>query len=350
MNRKQRGELIRSKILSDVGSHPQDIVNHIARKFSITPQAVHAHIQKLERENWLRTTGSKRGKKYYLGTNRLYKTLFKFSESIAEDKIWRDEYSHLFEGVTKNVKNICHYGFTEMVNNAIDHSNGTEVSIAVGLNQKEIHIFIGDDGEGIFQRIRKLCGYEDERQAMFELSKGKLTTDPKRHTGEGIFFTSRAFDYFLIESKGLQFSHQEIRETDKFEESGIRAAKIGTSVLMVIDRNSQRELEDIFDQFSSGPEEFRFNKTVVPIKLLQYGTENLISRSQAKRVMARIQQFEKVVFDFTDIENIGQAFADEIFRVYSIAHPGIDILAINMNEPVTKMVNRAFAAKKEYLN
>jgi len=182
------------------------------------------------------------------------------------------------------------------------------------------------------------------------LSKGKLTTDPKRHTGEGIFFTSRAFDYFLIESKGLQFSHQEIRETDKFEESGIRAAKIGTSVLMVIDRNSQRELEDIFDQFSSGPEEFRFNKTVVPIKLLQYGTENLISRSQAKRVMARIQQFEKVVFDFTDIENIGQAFADEIFRVYSIAHPGIDILAINMNEPVTKMVNRAFAAKKEYLN
>ena len=37
---------------------------------------------------------------------------------------------------------------------------------------------------------------------------GKLTTDPHRHTGEGIFFTSRAFDCFEIRSGELRFSRR----------------------------------------------------------------------------------------------------------------------------------------------
>ena len=31
----------------------------------------------------------------------------------------------------------------------------------------------------------------DERLASLELSKGKLTIEPRRHSGEGVFFTSR---------------------------------------------------------------------------------------------------------------------------------------------------------------
>ena len=41
----------------------------------------------------------------------------------------------------------------------------------------------------------------DKRQALFELSKGKFTTDPSRHSGEGVFFTSRMFDDFEIDGK-----------------------------------------------------------------------------------------------------------------------------------------------------
>jgi hypothetical protein len=47
------------------------------------------------------------------------------------------------------------------------------------------------------------------------------------------------------------------------------------------------------------------------------------------------------------VEMIGQAFADEIFRVFASAHPDIQIYHINANEEVTKMINRALYAKRE---
>jgi RNA polymerase sigma-70 factor (ECF subfamily) len=40
----------------------------------------------------------------------------------------------------------------------------------------------------------------DERHAILELSKDQLTTDPARHTGDGIFFTSRMFDSFDLQT------------------------------------------------------------------------------------------------------------------------------------------------------
>ena len=56
-----------------------------------------------------------------------------------------------------------------------------------------------------------------------------------------------------------------------------------------------------------------FNKTVVPVRLAQYGNDQLISRSQAKRVLARIDLFSTVLLDFEGVPAIGRAFADEVF-------------------------------------
>jgi hypothetical protein len=50
----------------------------------------------------------------------------------------------------------------------------------------------------------------------------------------------------------------------------------------------------------------------------------LISRSQAKRVLARVELFRTVLFDFSRVSSIGQAFADEMFRVFAHTHPGIE--------------------------
>jgi len=54
----------------------------------------------------------------------------------------------------------------------------------------------------------------------------------------------------------------------------------------------------------------------VPVKLAQYGNDKLVSRSQAKRLLARVELFKVVMLDFTNVPTIGQAFADEIFRVF----------------------------------
>jgi anti-sigma regulatory factor (Ser/Thr protein kinase) len=347
MNNKERGEKIRRQIISDVKDHPGDIAKHIAKMFTITPQAVNNHIKRLERDGGLTSDGIGKGKRYFLGDLREYENLFQLNNDFAEDTVWRNHFSFILEGLPENIVDICHYGFTEMVNNVIDHSGGTEVFISVKRKKNDIVMYVMDDGEGIFKRIKRLCDLSDERQALFELSKGKLTTDPDNHTGEGIFFTSRVFDKFEIDSKGLNFSHDGKDEFDYLDDSSIPEDEIGTSVYMLIQRDSTRSDKDIFDEFSSGPEEFHFNKTIIPVRLAQYENEKLVSRSQAKRLLVRIDKFQNVIFDFEGVNTIGQAFADEIFRVYAQKNPNITLLPVNMENYVSKMINKAMSALKE---
>ena len=349
MNNRERGERIRVQILRDVKHHPNDISKHIGSIFSISPQAVNSHIRRLESEGMLASSGIGRGKRYFLGDQRKHHSYFKFTSDLAEDQIWRSHYSFIFEGLPENIVDICQYGFTEMVNNAIDHSGGEGVFISIERNGQNIVIYVIDDGEGIFRRIKRLCVLPDERQAILELSKGKLTTDPDRHTGEGIFFTSRAFDQFEIDSMGLTFSHNDELDYDFLNESEISAENIGTLVYMSIQRESERNIQEVFDKFTAGPDEFQFNKTIIPVRLAQYENEKLVSRSQAKRMLTRIERFENVVFDFEGVIAIGQAFADEIFRVYAYMHPEIALVPVNMEDNVSKMVMKASSALEEQL-
>jgi len=96
------------------------------------------------------------------------------------------------------VLNIWAHGVTEMFNSGKDHSSGSSVSVHIVMSAVTTEMIIMDDGVGIFRRIQQAMNLLDERHAIFELSKGKLTTDPARHSGEGIFFTSRMFDGFDI--------------------------------------------------------------------------------------------------------------------------------------------------------
>jgi len=342
---KERGETIRRQILRDIKHHPKDIAKHIANIFSISPQATNNHLRRLEADNWLSSQGKGKGKQYLLGDRRKYQSLFELSETFTEDKVWRDHFVFIFEGLSEDLIDICHYGFTEMVNNAIDHSEGKTIYITVERDLEYVTIIIIDDGEGIFSRIKRLCNLTDEKQAILELSKGKLTTDPDNHSGEGVFFTSRIFDLFEIDSTGLKFSHQDKLEFDFLVDSDLLQESSGTLVYMRINRNTERTIKSIFDDFTAGPDEFQFNKTVIPVKLAAYENEKLVSRSQAKRLLARVERFTNVIFDFADVPSIGQAFADEIFRVYAIKHPDIVLLPVEMNDAVEMMVNRAIANK-----
>jgi hypothetical protein len=115
----------------------------------------------------------------------------------------------------------------------------------------------------------------------------------------------------------------------------------GTFVLMEIDRFTTRTLEEVFDRYTSGDDDFGFTKTHTPIFLAKYGDENLVSRSQAKRVVARLDRFKEVVLDFEGVSSIGQAFADEIFRVFRTANPEVHLAFANANESVESMIIRA---------
>jgi len=193
---------------------------------------------------------------------------------------------------------------------------------------------------GIFKKIRDQMGLLDERHAILELAKGKLTTAPAHHSGEGIFFTSRMFDSFDILSGGVSFSHAEGDANDWIRDNP--HYRNGTTVWMRLPNQTTRTTKKIFDEYVSG-EDYDFNRTVVPVVLAQHLDEPLLSRSQAKRVLARVELFRTVVFDFARINAIGQAFADEIFRVFAQSHPQIDLQFIHANAAIGKMIARARA-------
>ncbi|MGN4188661.1 STAS-like domain-containing protein [Burkholderia gladioli] len=261
-------------------------------------------------------------------------------EGLEEHVVWSTEFRPVISQVVgKEALGIWEYGFTEILNNAREHSQGTEVTICARVRAGCTSLWIDDNGEGIFKRIARLCKLPDERQAILELAKGKLTTDPDNHSGEGVFFSSRAFEQFEITSGGLIFDHLDGEEDFLFERDKHKA---GTRVWMGHGNHTKRTLKEVFDEFSV-PDEYTFSKTVVPVKLARFGEEGLVSRSQAQRLLARVDRFKIVLFDFSDVETVGQAFADEIFRVYANAHPEVDLQPVHASPQVQQMIARATA-------
>jgi len=229
-----------------------------------------------------------------------------------------------------------------MVNNAIDHSNGQTLEIYVDRYKPHLEIYLIDDGVGIFRKIKAAMNLDDERHAVLELAKGKFTTDPDNHTGEGIFFSSRMFDEFNILSGDVYYAHNYYDPSEWIAQA--KKPTTGTLVCMRLNNNCTRTVSDVFDEYA-GPDDYAFTKTVVPVELAQYGDDTLVSRSQAKRMLTRIDRFTKVIFDFENVETIGHSFADEVFRVFANRHPEIEISVINSNAKVNKMVSRAQAAR-----
>lgn len=338
--RRPRSEEIRRFILDNVEYHSTDIGKTTGEHFKITRQAVHKHLHRLISEKALIKEGNTRSRTYKLAVLAEWQKDYSISPDLAEDVVWRNDVLPALEPLSPNGLDIWRYGFTEMFNNAIEHSEGSLISVAIVKTAATSEIFIVDNGVGIFKKIQRAFNLLDERHAILELSKGKLTTDPSHHSGEGIFFTSRMFDSFVIDSGEIALTHQFDRPLDVLVDS---KKQEGTLVSMVLSNHTSRRMEEIFNQFASGDEVPTFNRTVVPVALAQYGDDKLVSRSQAKRILTRVELFKKVVLDFKNVPTIGQGFADEMFRVFPREHPDLELFPINLNPDVRRMIMRARA-------
>ncbi len=261
-------------------------------------------------------------------------------DSAEEDVIWREQLQPRLGNLRPNVAAIGNHGFTEIFNNVIDHSESEDAMIEFELKDDELRIIIADSGVGIFSKLQSAFQFHDQRHALLELMKGKITSDPTSHSGEGIFFTSKMFDEFHLKSGSLFFSRFNFGQ-DWFMEVEEKHMGPGTVVELVIKTNTDRTVQQVFDEFAGGDGDYSFARTHVPVFLARYGDEQLLSRSQAKRLLARFEQFDVVVLDFKEVEFIGQAFADEIFRVFANEHPDTEILPIHTSTRVEQMVRRS---------
>lgn len=238
-----------------------------------------------------------------------------------------------------NVHSIFTYAFSEMLNNAIEHSRSKDVSVSIDAGGADILCTIHDHGIGVFRNVRDSRNLKNETEAIQDILKGKTTTMPRSHSGEGIFFTSKAVQLFELRSFGYVLR---IDNTipDVFVGKEEQPTK-GTLVHLTINKQTPDHLNDLFTRYTSidADSDFGFDRTEIQIKLYTVGGV-FVSRSQARRVLSGLEKFKSIVLDFDKVPMVGQAFADEIFRVFQSTYPHISITSINMNDAVRLMVKR----------
>ena len=326
-------------LLSLVAANPRNVAAKLALAEGVSRQAASAKLRAAVRRGWLHVEGRGAGVRYTLAMLQEVRHSYERA-GLSEDRVWQQLLAPVVADLAENVRDVWRYGLTEMINNAVDHSGSIQVHVGLRRNALFTQAWVKDDGEGIFLRIQRALDLFDLRESILELAKGKFTTDPANHSGEGIFFSSKVFDVFDIRSGMLHFAHDDGNVDVLFERS---AEAPGTTVFMQLANDSPRTTRKVFDKFAA-PEEYTFAKTLVPVKLAQHEGEKLVSRSQAKRLTMRFERFQTVVLDFADVEEIGQAFADEVFRVFQRAHPQTALVPANMAPGVKAMVSRARAA------
>jgi anti-sigma regulatory factor (Ser/Thr protein kinase) len=339
---KNQAEEIRSYILAKIPVHPKNIVAKTSKAFSCSRTTVHRHLNRLLRDGEIIKSGTTRQVQYFLKTEKNKEIRVPLEPGVEEHKVWKENFLKDFETLPRNVLEICEYGFMEMLNNAIDHSEGTEVVISAEWEPDSIRVEIYDDGIGIFRKIKNALNLEDERESTLHLSKGKFTTDRENHTGEGIFFTSRAFDDFHITSRGMAYIRNNWDE-DWFVETAKGSKVEGTYLRMQIALDSKRKMQEVYAKYQSEDSEGveSFEKTYISVGLSKMGDERYVSRSQARRIYLGLEKFKHVVLDFKNISTVGQGFVDEVFRVFQSKYPNIKIEYTNANDDVRFMIERS---------
>jgi anti-sigma regulatory factor (Ser/Thr protein kinase) len=336
---RKRGKEIRSFILENVESS-SNVIALTVESFRISRQAAYEHIRRLVADGALVHVG--RGL-YALKTLETWSASMPVRESPHEDVLWRNAIAPRMRNLPDNALSIWNYALTEMYNNVLEHSESATVDIVINKTALGTEMEIADDGVGIFNNIRIALGLSNKRQLVLELIKGRLTTKPDGHKGEGIFFTSRLFDRFYISSGEILLLHEHNSEQDWIYESNEKNSK-GTLISMKLRNDTTRTCKEVYDRFVSLDNE-PFTRIVIPLRLALESDESLVSRSQAKQLLERTDHFKTVILNFAEVATIGPSFADEIFRVFANKHSQIEIVPINTNKEVMQMIQRARSAR-----
>lgn len=343
---------IKGLIVNRLEENGEVRASDIVRKTGLSRAYVNRFFQGLRNEGKITLLGKANSARYILATEKgldaARKKIKRFhailrNEGIEEDNVLDDikRRSGIFLKLPLQVSRIVEYAFTEMLNNAIEHSQSEKIDVLMEKDNTHVRFHVDDEGMGIFKNITRKKKLTGIMEAIQDLLKGKQTTAPREHSGEGVFFTSKCADVLVIRSSRKKLIFDNIIK-DIFIKD-IKPVK-GTKISFAIGIDSQKTLIGIFKEYTH-PGTLDFHKTTVAVKLFKLGTD-LISRSQARRILSGLERFRKIVLDFHEVETVGQGFADEVFRVWKQRYPGIEVFAENANENIIFMIERARMTKK----
>ncbi len=321
---RDKGGVTAKALQSELGHSRQYIVRLLSRLIS---------------EGVIHKRGKTRAAKYYPGKQKeeihsldLVKERKDLSESVVFEEVRKR--MQLERKINRNCLTIFDYAFTEMLNNAIDHSHSKKVWINVEIDTTNITFVIKDLGIGAIESIKQHFKISDNFLALEHLFKGKQTTAKEAHSGQGIFFTSKAVDIYKLSTSGMEFTIDNKRADELLKD--VRQRK-GTTVTCKIKKNTRRKIKDVFDKYTD--DDYEFNQNIVKINLSKY--ERLMSRSEAKRLLLGLDEYEVLDFNFQNVGEVGQGFCDEIFRVYANKYPDKVLSYHEASDVVRYMIERA---------
>ncbi|WP_395698785.1 STAS-like domain-containing protein [Aquabacterium sp.] len=322
-------------ITEAVLSHPQDLPQYIAERLQISRTSARNQLNKLVEAQWLLRDGVSRKAVYRPGSLRQVVRRYTLA-GLQEDLPWAQDFAGRFE-LKANVGRMAQHVFTELLNNAIDHSGGTSVTVSMRQTPTQLQILVSDDGRGVFDAVAERFNITDPTVAMLELSKGKLTSQPDSHTGRGLFFSAKLADIFDLHANDAAYQQREWQR-DQWWQRSRPACRRGTSIYVAICVDTERTLDDVLRRYSLDGAGYGFDRTVVPLKLITQEQNGLESRAQARRVVSRLAQFRRVELDFDGLADVGHGFTDELFRVFGRQHPELELVPVNMAPRVAAMV------------
>lgn len=310
------------------------LVPLLMERLGVTRRAAQGLLARLVGAQWLVRGGTLRRPAYRPGTLRQVVQTYAL-EGLQEDLPWAHDFAPYF-ALRPNVARLAQHAFSELLNNAIDHSGGTHVTVSLRQTALHLQLLVSDNGCGLFDRVAQSFAITDAGTAMLEIAKGKLTSQPERHAGHGLFFTSRLADIFDLHANERAFQY---RGWDRRQwHAGRPLARQGTSVFWAVSLETERTLDTVVRAHSASGEGYAFETTQVPLKLLTAEQVGLESRAQAKRVAARLGRFRRAEVDFSGIADVGHGFADELFRVFVRENPSLELVPVGMAPRVEAMV------------
>lgn len=332
---REKREIIKKYILQKLQNGEEDFITKTVDAFDVSRQSVYKYLRELLDDDII----IKKGKNYSVKEKTSYFCYNVMDEKMDEDRIFDKDILPEIKDYSENVIRMWRFCFTEMMNNAIDHSGADKITVSLVRNNINTRIIIHDNGAGIFRKIKEYYKFDSLDDAIVELFKGKLTTDKLHHSGEGIFFTSRIVDFFAAVSDKKVFSHSEYKDylTDISADSDNKFDIFGsgTTIIMRLSNASNKTNKQIMDMYADV--DGGFTRTRIPVKHLF--DDYPVSRSQAKRLYNRLESFEEVELDFEGVEEIGQGFAHELFVVFKKIHPETKLIPFNMGLQVQRMIN-----------
>ena len=322
-------------ITEAVLAHPQDLPAYLCQRLGVSRSSARTQLNKLVESQWLARDGVSRKAAYKPGALRQVVRRYPL-QGLQEDLPWAQDFAGRFD-IKPNVARIAQHVFTELLNNAIDHSGGHSVTVSMRQTPTQVQLLVSDDGRGVFNAVAERFNITDPTMAMLELAKGKLTSQPDSHTGRGLFFSAKLADIFDLHANDAAFQQREWQR-EQWWQRGRPACRVGTSVYVAICVDTERTLDDVLHRYSMDGTGYGFERTVVPLKLITQAQAGLESRAQARRVAARLTQFRRVELDFEGLADVGHGFTDELFRVFGSQHPELQLVPVNMAPRVAAMI------------